>query len=145
VPLFRNRRGNVELMFGTYFFVNFDLQRDCWEHIAHIMGVQQLLSLSSTTPSPLPVGAIESLIDRIGPNGVVDERRVEAPIEVAKPQPRKFNVADLLGRPLRVTDGPFTSFHCVGISSLKDRIKVLLDIFGRTSEVDLKFNQVEPI
>jgi transcription antitermination factor NusG len=144
VPLFRNKAGNVEPMFGTYFFVNFDRDQDTWEHIFHMESVYQILSLSSATPSPLPPGVIESLIDRTGLSGVVDERQLKG---LARPTSKtsrpRFNLSDFLGKPLRVKDGPFTSFHCVGIASTKDRIKVLLDMFGRTSEVDLRFDQLE--
>lgn len=144
VPLYRGRTGQVELMFGTYFFVGFDLQYDTWEHITHTPGVLQLLSLSSATPSPLPLGSVEDLIERTGLNGVVGERQIKNSASTRSKTPAaRFRISDLLGRPLRVKDGPFTSFCCVGISSTKNRIRVLLDIFGRTSEADLRFDQLE--
>jgi len=137
VPLYRGRTDQIELMFGTYFFVGFDLQLDIWEHIVHTPGVLQLLSISPTTPCPLPIGAVEDLIERMGPDGVVGGVK-------AKPQPRtKFNAADLVGKQLRVTSGPFASFYCIAVESLNDRVKVLLDIFGRTSSVELSVSQVE--
>jgi transcription antitermination factor NusG len=144
VPLFRNRAGAVELMFGTYFFANFDKDQDTWEHIAHMEAVYQILSLSPTSPSPLPTGAVESLVDRTGLSGVVGERQLKGLVRpTSKTSRPRFNLSDFLGKPLRVKEGPFTSFHCVGIASTKDRIRVLLDIFGRTSEVDLRFDQLE--
>jgi transcription antitermination factor NusG len=144
VPLFRNRAGIVEPMFGTYFFANFDRDRDTWEHIFHMESVYRILSLSSASPSPLPTGVVENLIDRTGLSGVVDERRLKGLVQpTSKTSRPRFNLSDFLGKPLRVKDGPFTSFHCVGVASTKDRIRVLLDIFGRTSEVDLRFDQLE--
>lgn len=130
-------------MFGTYFFALFDRNRDTWEHIPHTEGVYQLLSLSPTTPSPLPIGAIESLIDRTGSNGVVGERRLQQLAQAPKPGHRRFNLSDLLDRRVRVLSGPFRHWEGVAAASLKGRMRILLEIMGAQREVDVPFDQLE--
>ncbi len=52
-----------------------------------------------------------------------------------------------VGQPVRVTAGPFADFNgsIQEINAPKDKVKVLISIFGRDTPVELEFSQIEKI
>lgn len=51
----------------------------------------------------------------------------------------------IVGEPVKITDGPFTSFAGVveEVNTEKQKLKVTVKIFGRKTPLELGFNQVE--
>ena len=52
-----------------------------------------------------------------------------------------------VGQAVRVTTGPFADFQASiqEINAPKDKVKVLINIFGRETPVELEFTQIEKI
>ena len=60
----------------------------------------------------------------------------------SKPTPK---VSYSVGEAVLVIDGPFTTFSgkVEEVNAEKERVKVLVSMFGRETPVELQFNQVE--
>ncbi len=114
----------IEPMFPGYLFVAFDAARDQWRPIVATRGVRRLFSAAPERPLPVPVGIVEELQARgRAGDGVIDLRR-RAP--------------DLEGRTVRILSGPFADFTGVCQMVAADRVRVLIDLFGRSAPIDLK-------
>ena len=52
-----------------------------------------------------------------------------------------------VGQAVRVTAGPFADFQgsIQEINAAKDKVKVLINIFGRETPVELEFSQIEKL
>jgi transcriptional antiterminator NusG len=64
----------------------------------------------------------------------------------AAPKPRQ-KVEYQIGDQIRVTEGPFANFNgsIEEVKSDKQKVKVLVSIFGRSTAVELDFNQIERV
>jgi transcriptional antiterminator NusG len=86
---------------------------------------------------------------KIDPDSVpnIDEKevmKIKRQIEegTLKPKPK---VTFEKGETVRVTDGPFANFSGLidEVKAEKGKVQVLVTIFGRTTPIELDFNQVE--
>jgi transcription antitermination factor NusG len=119
----------IEAAFPGYVFVRFDVDADRWRPICSTAGVTRLFSASPEHPLPLPVGAVEALQARgRAGDGVIDERA------------RPFG---LVGEALRVASGPFADFEGLCTWAAGDRVRVLLSVFGRQTEISLPRHAVK--
>jgi len=74
-------------------------------------------------PAILPERAVEQLLARTGPSGLI--RLPEAPL-------RRFKSGD----PVRVNEGVFQGYHGIYQEhGESDRVKILLDVLGRKTRV----------
>jgi transcriptional antiterminator NusG len=71
-------------------------------------------------------------------------RRIMSNLEASQETPK---VAWQKGDNVRVIEGPFSDFagKIEEVNTEKERIKVLINIFGRDTPVDLEFNQIEKL
>jgi transcriptional antiterminator RfaH len=116
-------------LFPSYLFVKFDIGKAQWRAINSTFGVTRLVG-NDATPIPLMPGVVESLKEREGADGLF---QVIAPALVFK-----------TGDAVRIVGGALNS--CYGIFDVrtdKDRVAILLDLFGRKSRVVLKVDAIE--
>jgi transcriptional antiterminator RfaH len=117
--------------FPGYLFIRLDITRG-WRGLEEVDGVAGLL-LDAGRPRALADARIAGL------RGECDAETGLAVIELS-PQ-RQFKK----DQRLRVTGGPFVTFEGLYSERADERIKVMLDIFGRQTGVWLDEAQVEPV
>ena len=122
------RREIKRKIFPGYVLVEMILDEATWHLVRGTSGVTGFVS-SGNNPIPLEPGEVDDIL-----------RALESP--EAKPRV-KWAVDEVI----RVKDGPFTDFtgKIEEINVEKEKLKVLISIFGRDTPVELEFDQVEKI
>ncbi len=132
-----------------YVLVRMDLTDESWSAVRHTPSVTGFVG-HSHHPVPLSMSEVE---DMLAPAAVaVAEAEAEAaagtpagstaaarkPVEVAD-----FDVSDSV----MVVDGPFATLHATitEINAESQRVKALVEIFGRETPVELSFNQIQKV
>lgn len=114
-------------LFPGYVFVILDLGRDRWLSVRSTFGVSRLITTQDGRPIPVPVGIVESLIERSEANLTrLDDGLVQ-------------------GQHVRILSGPFTDF--MGTLERLDaagRVKVLLELMGTAVPVSLHRSALAP-
>jgi transcriptional antiterminator NusG len=118
-------------VFPGYLLVRCDLDDDSWRVVRNTPGVTGFVGAGSK-PTPLTRADVETFL------GVKEEGAEGAP---KKTRPRlEFEVAETV----RVKEGPFADFTgtIAEINEDQLKLKVLVNIFGRETPVELEFSQV---
>ncbi|NNF09695.1 MAG: transcription termination/antitermination protein NusG [Acidimicrobiia bacterium] len=117
-------------VFPGYILVRMYLSDDSWFAVRNTPGVTGFVG-SGTKPVPLSRREVERIL------GVKKEEAV------GKAAPR-FQPAWGVGETVRVTDGPFADFNGVieEINLDQSKVRVLVNIFGRETPVELNFEQI---
>jgi transcriptional antiterminator NusG len=118
-------------MFPGYLLVRCELDDDSWYVIRNTPGVTGFVG-QGAKPSPLPRKDVESFLSV----------STETPEEVA--QRAKPRSQYEMGETVRVKEGPFADFsgEVIEINEDQLKVKVLVNIFGRETPVELDFSQV---
>lgn len=138
------RRTITRVYLPGYVLVRMDLTDDSWGIVRHTPSVTGFVG-QSTTPIPL---AFDEVVKMLTPSVVARvsrENADKAPSPKAKP---KVEVADYeVGESVQITDGPFAGVpaQITEINANNQRVKALVEILGRSTPVDLEFNQIEKI
>ena len=107
------------LAFPGYAFAAFDPETDPWGGIQRVPGVKRLLSDGAGRPRALPDGTVARM-----------QAEMAERLSLATLAP----LLDLSpGSRVRVTGGPFADHHGVCLWSDAQRVRVLLELFGRSS------------
>jgi transcriptional antiterminator NusG len=130
---FRNgKKVNVsKKMFPGYLLVRCHLDDTSWSAIRDTPGIVNFVGAGGK-PSPLSRGEVENFLQ------IPDEA---APEQTKKSRARLgFDV----GETVRVKEGPFADFSGAIIEINEDqlKVKVLVNIFGRETPVELEFSQI---
>ncbi len=123
------KRKSARKFFPGYVLVQMEMNEQSWHLVKSVPRV--LGFIGGTTERPAPITQKEA--DRI-------LQRLEDSTD--KPKPKTLFEP---GEVVRVIDGPFVDFNGVveELDYEKNRIKVSVLIFGRSTPVDLEFGQVE--
>jgi len=123
------KRRSERKFFPGYVLLQMDLDEDTWHLVKDVPKVIGFIGGSSDHPAPISDKEAQAIL-----------RRVEEGAE--KPRPK---VLFEPGEMVRIKDGPFADFNAVveEVDYEKNRLKVAVLIFGRSTPVELDFGQVE--
>ncbi|WP_239672703.1 transcription termination/antitermination protein NusG [Mangrovibacillus cuniculi] len=118
-------------VFPGYVLVEIVMTDDSWYVVRNTPGVTGFVgsSGSGSKPTPLLPEEIDVVLKRMG----VQEARVEIDFEI--------------GEAVTVIEGPFANFegNIEEIDRDKSKVKVMVNMFGRETPVELDFNQVSKL
>lgn len=118
-------------VFPGYVLVEIVMTDDSWYVVRNTPGVTGFVGSagSGSKPTPLLPEEVVGLLKRMG----VDEQRIDVDYEI--------------GETVRVKEGPFTNFTGTVEEMDKDKskLKVLVNMFGRDTPVELEFTQIEKL
>ena len=123
------KRSTERKFFPGYVLVQMEMNDETWHLVKEVPKVLGFIGGSSDRPAP---------ITEVEANRIL--QRVEEGVD--KPQPKVlFEPGELV----RVTDGPFNDFSGVveKVNYEKNRLQVAVQILGRSTPVELDFEQVE--
>ena len=127
----RNNKKEVKekLFFPGYVLINMDLNKETRYMIENINGVLSFVGPKGGDPVPLRDDEIKRIF------GEVEDKDGREIIEVSF----------LKGDNVKIISGPFVDFNGVveEINEDKQKVKVIVSIFGRPTPVELDFFQVE--
>ncbi|MEJ7627964.1 MAG: transcription termination/antitermination protein NusG [Nocardioidaceae bacterium] len=119
-----------------YVLVRMELTDESWSAVRHTPSVTGFVG-HSHQPVPLSLQEVE---DMLAPSIVEQAAGAE------KPKQKKVEFADFYeGDSVMVVDGPFATLHATitEINVDAQRVKALVEIFGRETPVELIFSQIQ--
>ncbi|MCX7901125.1 MAG: transcription termination/antitermination protein NusG [Burkholderiaceae bacterium] len=118
-------------LYSGYVLVEMEMTDEAWHLVKSTPKVTGFLGGKANKPSPLPPKEVEEILQRMQEG-------------FEKPRPK---VLFEVGEMVRVKEGPFTDFNgnVEEVNYDKNRVRVSVTIFGRSTPVDLEFSQVEKV
>ncbi|MPZ62797.1 MAG: transcription termination/antitermination protein NusG [Propionibacteriales bacterium] len=146
VPEIKNgqRRLVRRTVLPGYVLVRMDLTDESWSTVRHTPSVTGFVG-HSHQPVPLTFDEVENMLApavqqqaEAAPEGAAAKPAAKKPVEVTD-----FAVGDSV----MVVDGPFATLHATITEMNADaqRVKALVEIFGRETPVELSFNQIQRV
>jgi transcriptional antiterminator NusG len=132
-----------------YVLVRMDLTDESWAAVRHTPSVTGFVG-HSHQPVPLSMSEVESMLAP----AVVARAEAEAvaagvpAASGATPAKKSIEVADFdVSDSVMVVDGPFATLHATitEINAESQRVKALVEIFGRETPVELSFSQIQRV
>jgi transcriptional antiterminator NusG len=118
----------IEKIFPGYVFVEMIVTDDSWYVVRNTPNVTGFVG-SGTTPTPIAEAEMKALTKRMG----VDEP--------------KYQIDVTVGSSVKIVDGPFKNMEgkVDHIDEARGKIKVLVNMFGRETPVELDFLQIKKV
>ncbi|OHA48236.1 MAG: transcription termination/antitermination protein NusG [Candidatus Terrybacteria bacterium RIFCSPLOWO2_01_FULL_58_14] len=122
------RRIIEERIYPGYVLVEMIVTDDSWYVVRNTPRVTGFVG-AGTTPTPLDKSEVDVMLKRMG---------VEEP---------EYKVDVTVGESVQITDGPFKDFDgkVSEVDEARGKVKVLVNIFGRDTPVELDFLQVKKL
>ena len=123
------KRRSERKFFPGYVLVRMEMDDDAWHLVKDVPKVLGFIGGTADRPAPISDKEADSILQKVQDG-------------VEKPRPKVlFDVGEVV----RVTDGPFNDFNGVveEVNFEKNRLLVAVQIFGRSTPVELEFSQVE--
>lgn len=123
------KRKSDRKFFPGYVLVQMDMDDDTWHLVKDTPRVMGFIGGTSDKPAPISEKEAQSILERVQEGA-------------ERPRPKVLFEA---GEVVRINDGPFNDFNGVveEVDYEKNRLRVEVSIFGRSTPVDLDFSQVE--
>ncbi len=123
------KRKSERKFFPGYVLVQMEMDNDTWHLVKQVPKVLGFIGGTSDKPAPISQDEADAILSRVEEG--VDRPRPKVLFEV--------------GEVVRVNDGPFNDFNGVveEVNYEKSKMLVSVQIFGRSTPVELTFGQVE--
>jgi transcriptional antiterminator NusG len=123
------KRKSERKFFPGYVLVQMEMDEETWHLVKEVPKVLGFIGGTSDRPAPITDEEADAILHRV-------EEGVD------KPRPK---VLFEPGEVVRVTDGPFNDFNGVveQVNYEKNKLRVAVQILGRSTPVELDFSQVE--
>jgi transcriptional antiterminator NusG len=123
------RRKSERKFFPGYVLVQMEMDDETWHLVKEVPKVLGFIGGSSDKPAPISDKEAQAILNRVQEG-------------VDKPRPK---ILFEPGEVVRVTDGPFNDFSGVveNVNYEKSKVRVAVQILGRSTPVELDFSQVE--
>ncbi len=125
------KRKSDRKFFPGYVLVQMEMNDETWHLVKDVPKVMGFIGGSGARPAPISEQEAQRILDRIREG-------------TEKPRPK---ILFEPGEVVRVTEGPFADFNGTveEVNYDKNRLRVSVTIFGRSTPVELEFGQVEKV
>lgn len=123
------RKTTERRLFPGYVFVEMVMEDDTWHLVKHTSKVTGFVGGAKNRPAPISEEEVQKIVSQMQEGSDKPRHKIE------------FMVGELV----RVKEGPFTDFNGTveEVNYEKNRLRVSVAIFGRSTPVELEFAQVE--
>ena len=123
------KRRSDRKFFPGYVLVQMEMNEDTWHLVKSVPKVLGFIGGTSDRPAPITEKEAMTILNRVEDS-------------MNKPKPK---VLFEVGQAVRVIDGPFKDFNGAveEVNYEKSRLRVAVQILGRSTPVELEFTQVE--
>jgi len=123
------RKTTERRLFPGYVFVEMLMDDDTWHLVKHTSKVTGFVGGAKNRPAPISEEEVQKIVSQM-------EQGTDKP---------RHKVEFMVGELVRVKEGPFADFNgsVEEVNYEKNRLRVSVMIFGRSTPVELEFAQVE--
>ena len=139
------RKVREQKLFPGYMMIQMRLTDETWYLVLGTSGVGDFTGAGGK-PMPMPEAEVHRLLGQETVTEEVIEGEAPTPVKGKEAAPViRFSV--VVGEAVKVKEGPFENFegHVHSLDDHTGKVKVMIEIFGRSTEVELEHWQVEKV